>query len=321
MIANNLWILAAALVIDAVVGDPPALWRRWPHPVVWMGRAVEALDRRLNDASAGAAARRQRGGIAIALLVAGAVVVGWLVSAALARLPYGGVAMAVIASVFLAGRSLHDHVRRVARAFDRGLDEARREVAAIVGRDPQTLDEAGVCRAAIESAAENASDGLVAPAFWFAILGLPGLLAYKVVNTADSMIGHRTDRYLDFGRATARLDDLVNLIPSRLTAALIALAAPVVGGSTGAAWAVVRTDARLHASPNAGWPEAAMAGGLKVALAGPRVYDGRRVDDPYVNAAGRAATPADIGRALTVLIAAGALLAVLVVALALVLSA
>jgi adenosylcobinamide-phosphate synthase len=219
----------------------------------------------------------------------------------------------------LAGRSLYDHVVAVAAALETaGLDAARGAIAKIVGRDPHTLDQSAVSRAAIESAAENFSDGLVAPAMWFALLGLPGLFAYKAINTADSMIGHRTERYLDFGWASARLDDLANWLPARLSALLIAVAAPIGGGSATSAIARAWREASRHRSPNAGWPEAAMAGALGVALLGPRRYEGTLSDDPFINAAGRTARPADIRKALRIYLAACALfgLAVLLLVVA-----
>jgi adenosylcobinamide-phosphate synthase len=212
----------------------------------------------------------------------------------------------LLASILLAQRSLYDHVARVSHGFaEGGVDGARRAVSMIVGRDPESLDEAGICRAAIESAAENFSDGVVAPVFWFVLFGLPGLVIYKAVNTADSMIGHRSPRHLAFGWASARLDDLLNLAPARLAGLLVALGAIAVRASPMEALAVMWRDARLHRSPNAGWPEAAMAGALGLALAGPRRYASGVVDDPYLNAEGRQeAKPQDIDRALTVMLAA-----------------
>src|SRR6185436_6153403 len=206
----------------------------------------------------------------------------------------------------IAQRSLYQHVARVRSAFtDGGLAEARRAVSMIVGREPDQLDEAGVCRAAIESCAENFSDGVVAPVFWLALFGLPGLIAYKAINTADSMIGHRSPRYLSFGWASARLDDLVNLIPARLSGLLVAMVAPIAGGTTGTALRVMWRDAAKHRSPNAGWPESATAGALGLALAGPRRYGEQIVDDPLLNAEARKdAAPVDIGRALKLLVAA-----------------
>ena len=317
--ADSLLILLGALAIDAAFGDPDWLWRRWPHPVAWIGRIIAWADRRFNRDGAEGYETRRRGILLVACLVAGSLGLGWLVESAARTLPLGPLLVAVAASTLLAGRSLYDHVLRVERALGRGgLVAARSAVAMIVGRDPDRLDEAGVARAAIESTAENFSDGLVAPAFWFALLGLPGLLAYKAINTADSMIGHLSARHRDFGWAAARLDDLVNLAPARLSGILVGLAAPVAGGSVRRALAVMGRDAGLHRSPNAGWPESAMAGALGLALAGPRVYASGRVEDPFLNAEGRhEASAADIGRALRVLVGASVLHAVLYAALAL----
>ncbi len=308
-VTSNLWLLLAALAIDGLVGDPDFLWRRLPHPVTWFGGLIGWLDRTLNaippiegDRRADRA-RRIAGTAAILGLVALAGLAGLAVEAVLRRIDYGFIGIPVIASVFLASRSLYDHVDRVRAAFaEGGLRAARQAVSMIVGRDPDSLDEAGVCRAAIESTAENFSDGVVAPALWFAILGLPGLFAYKMINTADSMIGHKTPRHLAFGWAAARLDDLVNLPASRLAGFLIVMAAPFIGTSIGAAFVVMLDNARKHRSPNAGWPEAAMAGALDLALAGPRRYGTLTVDDPFLNPAGRMdAGPGDIVRALKML--------------------
>lgn len=317
--ADALAILVAALALDALVGDPDAVWRRLPHPVVLMGGLIARLDRGLNRDRDRPLARRLRGVLAVILLVAAAAGLGLALETLARRLPGGEWGLALLASTLIAQRSLYEHVARVRDAFRKGgLAAARRAVAMIVGRDPESLDEAGVCRAAIESCAENVSDGVVAPAFWFALAGLPGLAAYKAVNTADSMIGHRTPRYEAFGWAAARLDDLLNWVPARLSGLLLALAAPIAGGRVGAAVAVMARDAPLHRSPNAGWPEAAMAGALEVALAGPRRYGARVVDDPFLNpAARREAGPADLARALRVMAAACLLHAALYAALAL----
>ena len=305
----RLWLLLAALAIDGLFGDPDWLWCRMPHPVTWFGGLIGWLDRRLNaapppvDDRGADRMRRLAGAAAIALLVGIAALAGWAIEAALRHVDYGFLAIPVIASVFLASRSLYDHVDRVRAAFaEGGLRSARDAVSMIVGRDPDSLDQAGVSRAAIESTAENFSDGVVAPALWFAVLGLPGLFAYKMINTADSMIGHRTPRHRAFGWASARLDDLVNLPASRLAGFLIVMAAPFVGTSIGATFVVMLDNARKHRSPNAGWPEAAMAGALGLALAGPRRYGPLTVDDPFLNPAGRMdADPNDIIRALKVL--------------------
>ncbi|MBB5754567.1 adenosylcobinamide-phosphate synthase CbiB [Prosthecomicrobium pneumaticum] len=301
--------LALALLVDAAIGDPDWLWRRLPHPVTWFGALIGLLDRTLNREDMATPTRRALGVVAVVLLVAVAIAAGVALDWLFDNSWWGFFATVLVVAVMLAGRSLYDHVRAVADAFDRGgLPAARTAVARIVGRDPDSLDEAGVCRAAVESAAENFSDGLVAPAFWFAAAGLPGLLAYKAINTADSMIGHRTPRHEAFGWAAARLDDLVNLPASRIAAGLIVLAAPVVGGRIPDAFAAMLDDARKHRSPNAGWPEAAAAGALRLALAGPRRYHGVVVDDPFLNPAGRRGVrPRDIREALKLMIAAAAL--------------
>jgi adenosylcobinamide-phosphate synthase len=317
---STLWVLVVALLLDAVIGDPDWLWGRVSHPVVWFGRLIDWLDELLNDASRSEIYRRVAGVVAIAIVVACAAAVGCLVARAVHPLPFGWLLEALVASAFLAQRSLYEHVARVRIAFaDEGLSGARRAVGAIVGRDPEALDDAGVCRAAIETTAENFSDGVVAPAFWFALLGLPGLMAYKAINTADSMIGHRTAQHQAFGWASARLDDAVNLVPARLAGVLFAIVSPLVGGSIGESLSVMWRDAGLHRSPNAGWPESAAAAALGVALAGLRVYAEGIVADPYVNADGRKnATPQDIGYALRLLVAACGLEIVVYVALALV---
>ncbi|MDB5510869.1 MAG: adenosylcobinamide-phosphate synthase [Enterovirga sp.] len=317
---DALLVLCLALVLDAAIGDPDWLWRRWPHPVAWLGALIGWCDRVLNRDSWSGHTRRAAGVAAAVLLIAASALPALAVERCLRALPAGDVLVALIASVFLAQRSLHEHVRRVGDAFEHGLPDARRAVSMIVGRDPDRLDEAGVARAAIESSAENFSDGVVAPAFWFALFGLPGLVAYKAVNTADSMIGHLSVRHRDFGWAAARLDDLMNLFPARIAGALIALGAAVAGGSPPRAFAVMLRDSGIHRSPNAGWPEAAMAGALGLALGGPRLYAAGPVDEPFLNAEGRRDSGSgDIGRALRVLVAAALLQGLAYVALALML--
>jgi adenosylcobinamide-phosphate synthase len=317
---DTLFVAAVALACDALIGDPGWIWRRWSHPVVVIGEAIGWLDRTLNREAQSAELRKWAGIAALAGLVAAAAIVGFALEAALRNLPGGTIALGLIGSIFIAQRSLYQHVARVRTAFaEGGWPAARGAVSMIVGRDPEHLDEAGVCRAAIESCAENFSDGVVAPVFWLALFGLPGLIAYKAINTADSMIGHRTPRHEAFGWAAARLDDLVNLAPARLAGLLLAVAAPIVGGSVTASLRLMKRDARKHRSPNAGWPESAMAAALGLALAGPRRYAGRAVDDPFLNAEGRAsAAPDDIGRALDVLFAACLLEGALYAGLALV---
>jgi adenosylcobinamide-phosphate synthase len=317
---SGLFIVIAALAFDALIGDPDWLWRRLGHPVALIGALIDTLDRRFNREDQSPQQRRSAGIVSTAILVVVAGSVGAFVQAIVQQFPAGNILLALIASIFIAQRSLYQHVAEVRSAFaEGGLTEARDAVAMIVGRDPEQLDEAGVCRAAIESGAENFSDGVVAPVFWLALLGLPGLIAYKAINTADSMIGHRTERHASFGWAAARLDDLVNLVPARLSALLLAIAAPIAGGSVGTSLRVVRRDASHHRSPNAGWPESAMAGALGLALAGPRRYAEHVVDDPFLNAeATRQAVPDDIGRALDLYTAACVIEAAIYAALALV---
>jgi adenosylcobinamide-phosphate synthase len=317
---SGLFIVIAALAFDALIGDPDWLWRRLGHPVALIGALIEYLDRRFNREDQSPQQRISAGIASTAIMVIIAGSVGALIQAAVQQLPADDIILALIASIFIAQRSLYQHVAEVRSAFaEGGLTEAQDAVAMIVGRDPEQLDEAGVCRAAIESCAENFSDGVVAPVFWLALLGLPGLIAYKAINTADSMIGHRTERYASFGWAAARLDDLVNLVPARLSALLLAVAAPIAGGSVGKSLSVVRRDASKHRSPNAGWPESAMAGALALALAGPRRYAEHMVEDPFLNAeATRQAVPDDIGRALNLYAAACVIEAAAYAALALV---
>ncbi len=249
---------------------------------------------------------------AVVLLVMTSIVIGYAIERMLLALPAGPLWVAGVASIFIAQRSLYQHVAAVVTAFATGgLAGARQAVAMIVGRDTTQLDDSSVCRAAIESCAENFSDGVVAPVFWLAVFGLPGLIAYKAINTADSMIGHRSTRYEAFGLAAARLDDVVNLVPARLAGLLFALTAPIAGGRIAASLRVMWRDASLHRSPNAGWPESAMAGALNLALAGPRRYATHSVEDPFLNPEGRKdAAPSDIRRALRMLVAACVLEAV-----------
>ncbi|MBN8996899.1 MAG: cobalamin biosynthesis protein [Rhizobiales bacterium] len=314
----HLWMLAGAILLDAAVGDPDAVWGRAPHPVVVMGRVIDGFDRFLNRQHFGAGARRFFGVVTMLVIGGAAFAFGYALEWAFGLVPFGWIGTVMAAAVLLAGRSLHDHVRAVWRAFGNGgLEAARKTVSRIVGRDPASLDEAAVSRAAIESAAENFADGVVGPAFWFALLGLPGIFAFKAINTADSMIGHLTPRHQDFGWAAARLDDLVNWPTARLSGLLVALAAPLARGRVGAAVRTMLADAPRHRSPNAGWPEAAMASALGLMLNGPRRYRGVLVDDPFLNAGGRRrAVPDDIRRALIVYRGAWAILFMLVALLA-----
>ncbi|RWC69677.1 MAG: cobalamin biosynthesis protein CobD [Mesorhizobium sp.] len=291
-----------SLVVEFALGYPDWLFRAIGHPVTWFGRLISFLDLRLNRATDPDALRRQRGVQALLVIVLVPAAAGLCVQLVLLWfVPLGLIIAVLLATSLLSQKSLYEHVEAVADALDSGgLDMGRAAVSRIVGRDPETLDRAGVCRAAIESLAENFSDGIVAPAFWTGVGGLAGGAAYKAANTADSMIGHRTPRHEAFGWAAARFDDWINLPASRLTAVLIVLAGFLVKGTDpGNAWQAVRRDAKKHRSPNAGWPEAAMAGALGLALAGPRSYGGVVVDDVFMGEGGRRDVDSgDIRRAL-----------------------
>jgi adenosylcobinamide-phosphate synthase len=312
-VVAHLALTLGALAVEAVFGYPEALFRRIGHPVTWLGALISRLDAGLNRPNWPAPARRAAGALGLAILVATAGGAGILIERALLTSPLGLGPLAVLASSLLAQRSLHAHVAAVASGLETSPDEGRRSVAMIVGRDVSTLDAAGVSRAAIESLAENFSDGVVAPALWMALAGLPGALIYKAVNTADSMIGHRSARHEAFGWAAARLDDLLNLPASRLSAALIAAAAAVSQGAScaRAANSALR-DARRHLSPNAGWPEAAMAGALGLSLGGPRSYGGAEVEGAYLGRGRRDAMASDIWRALAIFRRASAALWLLI---------
>lgn len=305
----SVFLAFLALAVERAVGYPDRLFRAIGHPVTWIGALIAFLDRALNRREWTEKSRRMSGMAALVALLFIAGGAGWGIQ----WLFGGGVGLfvtALLASSLLAQRSLGSHVEAVANALEHeGLEAGRKAVSMIVGRDTAVLDEAGVSRAAIESLAENFSDGVVAPAFWLAVLGLPGGLAYKAANTADSMIGHRNPKYQAFGWAAARFDDLINLPASRLTAILIVAAAWPTGCSPAKAWSAVLRDARHHRSPNAGWPEAAMAGALGLALAGPRNYGGVLVDDVFMGEGGRReATAADIRHALKLYRVADAIL-------------
>jgi adenosylcobinamide-phosphate synthase len=285
--------MALALGIDALIGWPARLYSRIGHPVTWIGALISALEARWNEGEP--ALRRVRGLMTVIVVVAAAALPAWVLESLLPAGAVGVILGGFLAWPLIAVRALDEHVAAVARPLVAGdLETARRAVAKIVGRDPMQLDGAGIARAAIESLAENSSDGVLAPLFWGVLLGLPGIAAYKAINTLDSMIGHRNARYEDFGKVAARLDDLANLIPARLMGLSIAL----VSGRAYDALRVLLRDARAHRSPNAGWPEAAMAGALGVRLSGPRVYGDRPADEPWLNAGAPDPTAADIARGL-----------------------
>jgi adenosylcobinamide-phosphate synthase len=350
-----------ALIIELMVGYPDRLARAIGHPVIWIGKLIDLLDRALNctpaswaviagvlapslilprkrgrersgatregiadcrvkpgDDEQGRTDSRLPGVLALLILLAVVGVSAFVLQSALLLLPFGFIVVALAASSLIAQRSLYDHVARVATALETGgVEGGRSAVSHIVGRDVAALDESGIARAAIESLAENFSDAVVAPALWLAVGGLPGAALYKAANTADSMIGHRTPRYAQFGWAAARLDDLLNLPASRLSSLLLAAAAALTfGASVANAWQATRRDAPRHRSPNAGYPEAAMAGALGLKLAGPRVYGGVAVDDAFMGDGRRDATAADIRAALDLYRRADALLIAIIGALA-----
>lgn len=311
---DSVVILAVSFCIEAALAYPTPVFRAIGHPVSWIGAAIAALDYRLNRMDDSFAARRAAGVATVLLLVTGSVGAGILLQMIARAIPYLGFALIVlVVATLIAAGNLDQHVRAVAAALRTdGIAGGRRSIAKIVGRDPETLDEAAVCRAAIESLAENASDGVTAPSLWFLVGGLPGMIAYKAINTADSMIGHMSERHRAFGWAAARLDDLVNLPASRLTGLMfIAAAAVVPGASASSAWRAFRRDAHLHRSPNAGWPEAAMAGALGLRLAGPRIYGGVAVNDRWMGDGRAEATAQDIDRALMIYrVAFGGMLAI-----------
>jgi adenosylcobinamide-phosphate synthase len=299
-----------ALLVEALLGYPDWLVQSIGHPVMWMGRLISLLDDTLNHERMSPASRRTAGIASLLIVIGVAGNVAYVLERSLFGLPLAVVFAALPASALLAQRSLYAHVERVAIALEtEGLVGGRKAVSHIVGRDTQALDEAGVARAAIESLAENFSDGVVAPALWLAIGGLAGAAVYKAINTADSMIGHRTRRHEAFGWAAARLDDLVNLPASRLSALLLIAAAATTSRTAAAqAWRAVMRDASRHRSPNAGYPEAAMAGALDLALAGPRIYAGVEIADAVMGRGRRGATPADIRKALALFRRADAML-------------
>lgn len=272
------WLLAPlALWIERTTGYPQPVLKLIGHPVIWMGALIDWLETRLNRSTR----RRLRGIAMLALLVLSSLAVSLLILAITRRIPFGWCIEAVLASSLIAQNALGHAVKSVADSLAVSLESGRFAVSHIVGRDPHTLDESGVAKAAIESLAESTSDGIVAPLFWLLVGGLPGIIIYKAVNTADSMVGHRNERYAQFGWASAKLDDVLNWIPARLTALLIAGAAFLIRRADPEnAWSMALRDGKKHASPNAGWPEAAFAGALGFSLGGPRSYDGEVHDLP-----------------------------------------
>ncbi|HKS59010.1 MAG TPA: adenosylcobinamide-phosphate synthase CbiB [Steroidobacteraceae bacterium] len=305
----ELWLPAAALAVEACVGYPQALYARISHPVAWIGKLIDALELRWNNPARSDVVRRVLGIVTTLIVAGGAGVAGYAIQAGARELPFGAVVIVLVATAGLAQRSLYVHVRDVLLPLlGDDLTAARAAVSQIVGRDTAELTTTGVAAAAIESLAESFNDGIVAPVFWLAVGGLPGLFAYKALNTADSLIGHREPRWRMFGWAAARADDVANLIPARLAGLLIVIAG---GGGLGVMW----RDASKHASPNAGWPEAAMAGALRVQLGGAATYEGVLHERPEFGS-GRHPDAGDLQRALRIYVGACALLWALALAFA-----
>jgi len=316
---DPLILLLMAMVTETVFAGFPGLYRRIRHPVVIIGGLIQWFDDKLNRDNRSPTDRAVRGALVVVVMVTLALTVGWGISWISLSHPFGWIIEWFLLSSLLAARGLFDAVQDVAHALTASLEQGRRAVSNIVGRDPDQLDQHGVARAAIETLAENFSDGFVAPVFWYVLFGFPGLLVYKTVNTLDSMIGHMSPKYRAFGMTAARLDDVLNLIPARLSALFICMAALFT--PTCRPWNAFKTmvrDAGKHRSVNAGWPEAAMAGALGIALAGPRRYPGHVVNDPWVGDGSARATVGDIGRALYLYIAACLINAVWITAIAII---
>jgi len=312
-------IAPLALALERRFGYPQKLTDTIGHPVVWFGKLISFCETRLNTEARTGPQRKLAGLVALALLLLSVLIVTVGIRTILSWLPFGWLVEMLLATAFLAQKELGRAVEAVSEALRQSLAAGREAVSHVVGRDPQALDEAGVARAAVETLAESTSDGVVAPWFFLLLFGLPGIALYKAVNTADSMIGHLNDRYRDYGWAAARLDDVLNWIPARLTVMLITMACFFVpGASPSKAWATARRDARKHESPNAGWPESAFAGALGFQLGGPRSYDGEMVELPAFGTGKAALGASDImlalllyRRTLDVLLAASALLALM----------
>jgi adenosylcobinamide-phosphate synthase len=314
---NPLWLLLAAMALDAYLGDMNRVFNIIKHPVVWIGELISFLDQKLNRENRSDASRTVRGAIVVLFIVSLCFIIGLAVTWFGQNYPFGWIVELFLVISLIAQRSLFSYVRRVGIALkEQGLSGGRTAVSHIVGRDPDQLDQHGVARAAIESLAENFGDAVVAPVFWYVLFGFPGLLVYKAVNTMDSMIGHKTERYKSFGFCAARLDDVLNLVPARLAGFWIFLGSffiPTSSPFTG--FKTMFRDARKHRSPNAGWPEGAMAGTLDIALAGPRKYREGQANDPWIGDGRARVLPKDIKRALQVYVAAclvnGAMVALL----------
>ncbi|MCY4445694.1 MAG: adenosylcobinamide-phosphate synthase CbiB [Rhodobacteraceae bacterium] len=271
---GSLILLLIALLLDALIGEPDYVWKRITHPVIAIGNLIHYFDTHFNTVEK----VRLKGFL---VLIGGCVGLA-LLGSIVYLLPLSSVLEILIVAILLAHRSLIDHVEHVAEALHLSLMEGRLAVSKIVGRDTSSMSTSDVSRAAIESTAESLMDGVIAPAFWYLIAGIPGILVYKFVNTADSMIGYQNEKYKEFGWATAKFDDLLNFIPARLTALIVSLVHFSID-----AFQFARNEGNNHRSLNAGWPEAAFAKVMGVALSGPRVYEGTQINFPFINDEGR----------------------------------
>ncbi|MSO85787.1 MAG: cobalamin biosynthesis protein [Rhodospirillales bacterium] len=316
---DPLILLSMALLADAIFVAPGFLFRLVRHPLAVVADAVAWLERKLNREQRSEGTRAWRGLLALVVVAGGATLAGLAVAWLSRNHPFGWIVEFPMVIMLLSQRSLHDRVRAVANALDESLEAGRRAIANLAGRDPEQLDRPGVARAALESLAEDFGAGAVAPVFWYVLFGLPGLLAYKAVNTMNAMVGHATPSHRAYGRWTARADTALNFFPARFAGLFLVLAAPVAGRAHAKFWpalAIMLRDSSKHRSANAGWPVAALAGALGLALAGPRRYREVVADDPWIGNGTAEASAADIRRALRLYVAACALNAAAVVALA-----
>lgn len=289
----------AATLLERFIGYPRPVLNAVGHPVMWMGKLIEILEQNANNPTISAARRRRNGFVMLAILLATTAFISLLIVWTLRDIPFGWAVEIFLASTLIAQKELGMAVKSVADGLRESLTQGRHAVSHIVGRDPEQLDEDGVARAAVESLAENTSDGIIAPIFYLLLFGLPGVALYKAINTADSMVGHKNERFADFGFASAKLDDLANFVPARLSALIFAITARFTSDMDhNAAWRSARRDAKNHRSPNAGWPEAAMAGAIGVKLGGARDYDGETVELATMGEGKDVIEPEDIDRAL-----------------------
>jgi adenosylcobinamide-phosphate synthase len=280
-----------ALCIDRLFGWPDFLFRRFSHPVVGIGQLISFFERNLNKTGWSSSLRMATGLLTLIFLMTGLTILGFLIVLAIPAGTLGILVTSFLVWPFIAAKSLADHVKAVAEPLKTNdLPSARQAVSMIVGRNSDNLGSNDIARAALESLAENTSDGVTAPLFWGVLLGFPGVLIYKFVNTADSMIGYKSERYRDFGWASARFDDLINYIPARLTSLIYA----IISRNTLKVLRITLRDASQHRSPNAGWPETSVAASIGVKLSGPRIYDGIKTNDPWLNSDGRNPTGHDL---------------------------